>query len=88
MFEEKGLPGVSRAAAGRRRNGRLPRALRQSGGARVFFAQAKSFATAVTNCKLVRLGAGKHNFQEDHPQAVGREIASMIRQMNTADAHV
>ncbi|WP_342361280.1 haloalkane dehalogenase [Terrarubrum flagellatum] len=39
---------------------------------------AKGFAAALTNCRLVQLGAGAHNLQEDHPQAIGTHVARWI----------
>jgi haloalkane dehalogenase len=43
-------------------------------GALVSPAFAESFAKKLKNCKLVRLGAGIHYLQEDHPEAIGAAI--------------
>lgn len=47
-------------------------------GALVSPAQADSFASQLYDCELVELGAGAHYLQEDHPDAIGQEIAQWI----------
>jgi haloalkane dehalogenase len=32
----------------------------------------------LSNCRLVWLGAGAHYLQEDHPDAIGRDVAEWI----------
>lgn len=39
---------------------------------------AEAFAAKLKNCRLVQLGAGAHYLQEDHPEIIGREVASWI----------
>lgn len=40
---------------------------------------AAAFADALRNCKLIKLGAGMHNLQEDHPDIIGHAVAEWIR---------
>ncbi len=47
-------------------------------GALVSPADGRRFAAALTNCRFVQLGAGAHYLQEDHPEAIGREVAALI----------
>jgi haloalkane dehalogenase len=47
-------------------------------GALVSPAFARSFAAGLDNCRLVSLGAGVHNLQEDHPDTIGRSVAEWI----------
>ncbi len=47
-------------------------------GALVSPAFAEKFAASLKNCRLVRLGSGRHFLQEDHPQEIGRAIAEWI----------
>jgi haloalkane dehalogenase len=54
-------------------------------GALVSPAFAKRLAAALTNCRLVELGAGKHYLQEDHPDAIGRSVAAWIAEIEAAD---
>lgn len=37
-----------------------------------------AFAGSLHECKLVRLGAGAHYLQEDHPVTIGRTVAGWI----------
>ena len=53
-------------------------------GALVSPAFAERFAATLHNCKLVRLGAGAHFLQEDHPEAIGRYVAAWIGEMEGA----
>ncbi len=39
---------------------------------------AENFSARLQNCRLVQLGAGAHYLQEDHPHAIGREVAALI----------
>ena len=48
-------------------------------GVTVTPAFAASFAASLRNCKLVELGAGMHNLQEDHPEVIGQSVAEWIR---------
>jgi len=45
---------------------------------------AQRFAAGLRNCRLVALGAGGHNLQEDHPEAIGRSVAEWIAQIEAA----
>jgi haloalkane dehalogenase len=47
-------------------------------GALVSPAFADRFAATLHDCRVVRLGAGAHYLQEDHPETIGRSIASWI----------
>lgn len=49
-------------------------------GALVSPAFARSFAAGLENCDLIELGQGAHYLQEDHPETIGREIATWIAQ--------
>ena len=39
---------------------------------------AETFAASLKHCAHVRLGAGLHFLQEDHPEAIGRSVAGWI----------
>jgi haloalkane dehalogenase len=47
-------------------------------GALVSPAFADCFARTLHDCRVVRLGAGAHYLQEDHPEAIGRTLAGWI----------
>lgn len=47
-------------------------------GALVSPAFADGFAKTLQDCRVVRLGAGAHYLQEDHPEAIGRTLAGWI----------
>lgn len=47
-------------------------------GALISPAFAEQFAAGLHQCKLVRLGPGKHYLQEDHPQQIGQSVAKWI----------
>lgn len=47
-------------------------------GALVSPAFADSFSRTLHDCRVVRLGAGAHYLQEDHPEAIGRTLAGWI----------
>jgi haloalkane dehalogenase len=53
-------------------------------GALVSPAFAERFAATLRNCKLVRLGAGAHFLQEDHPDPIGRSVAAWIGEIEGA----
>jgi len=50
-------------------------------GALVSPALAEDFARRLHDCRLVRLGAGVHFLQEDHPEAIGRSVAAFIAEV-------
>jgi haloalkane dehalogenase len=43
---------------------------------------AERFARTLRDCRVVRLGAGAHYLQEDHPEAIGRALAGWIAAPN------
>jgi haloalkane dehalogenase len=47
-------------------------------GAIVSPAMAEDFAHRLHDCRLVKLGAGIHYLQEDHPETIGRSVAEFI----------
>lgn len=47
-------------------------------GALVSPAFAEHFAARLQQCTVVRLGAGHHYLQEDHPEQIGRSVATWI----------
>jgi haloalkane dehalogenase len=53
-------------------------------GALVSPAFAERFSATLHNCKVVQLGAGAHNLQEDHPETIGRSVAEWITETATA----
>jgi haloalkane dehalogenase len=54
-------------------------------GALVSPAFAERFAASLHNCKLVRLGAGMHFLQEDHPETIGGTVAAWIGEIEGAN---
>lgn len=50
-------------------------------GALVSPALAEDFAGKLHDCRLVKLGAGVHFLQEDHPEAIGRSVAAFIAEV-------
>jgi haloalkane dehalogenase len=50
-------------------------------GSLVSLAFAEQFAASLRNCRLVKLGAGRHFLQEDHPDTIGREVARWISEI-------
>jgi haloalkane dehalogenase len=52
-------------------------------GAIVSPAFGERFAAGLKNCGFVRLGAGAHFLQEDHPDAIGRAVADWIGEIET-----
>jgi haloalkane dehalogenase len=47
-------------------------------GALVSPEMAEAFAQKLHDCRLVKLGAGMHFLQEDHPDTIGRSVAEFI----------
>ena len=47
-------------------------------GALVSPAFAERFVRTLSDCRVVRLGAGAHMLEEDHPEAIGRSVATWI----------
>jgi haloalkane dehalogenase len=56
-------------------------------GALISPAFAETFAAGLKNCRLVQLGAGAHYLQEDHPEALGRHVASWITEIEGPRRH-
>jgi len=50
-------------------------------GALVSPALAEELARKLHDCRLVRLGAGVHFLQEDHPETIGRSVAAFIAEV-------
>jgi haloalkane dehalogenase len=50
-------------------------------GALVPPAVADALARKLVNCRLVKLGAGAHFLQEDHPETIGRSVAAFIEEV-------
>jgi haloalkane dehalogenase len=50
-------------------------------------AYAKAFAAALRSVAVVHLGSGRHNLQEDHPEAIGRTVAGWIAGVEAATSH-
>ncbi|MBV9462492.1 MAG: haloalkane dehalogenase [Bradyrhizobium sp.] len=55
-------------------------------GVLVSLAYAADFAAKLRHVALVPLGSGRHNLQEDHPQAIGRSVAGWIAGIEAATA--
>jgi haloalkane dehalogenase len=51
-------------------------------GALVSPAFAHSFAQSLRDCRVVLLGEGRHYLQEDHPEAIAREVAHEIERLS------
>jgi haloalkane dehalogenase len=49
-------------------------------------AYAADFAAKLRHVAVVRLGSGRHNLQEDHPEAIGRSVAGWIAGIEAATA--
>jgi haloalkane dehalogenase len=47
-------------------------------GALISPALAEAYAARLRNCRLIKLGAGAHYLQEDHPDAIGRALSDWI----------
>jgi haloalkane dehalogenase len=50
-------------------------------GALISPAAAEALAAELHNCRLIKLGAGLHYLQEDHPDRIGEEIANWMKEM-------
>jgi haloalkane dehalogenase len=50
-------------------------------GALVAPSLAEDFARKLHDCRHVKLGAGKHFLQEDHPQTIGQSVAAFIAEI-------
>lgn len=55
-------------------------------GALVPPAVAEDLAGKLHDCRLVRLGAGVHFLQEDHPETIGRSVAGFIAEIENRRA--
>jgi haloalkane dehalogenase len=55
-------------------------------GAIVSPGMAEDLAHKLRDCRLVKLGAGLHYLQEDHPEMIGRSVAEFIAEVETRDA--
>ncbi|HXM01454.1 MAG TPA: haloalkane dehalogenase [Chthoniobacterales bacterium] len=55
-------------------------------GAIVSPGMAEDLAHKLRDCRLVKLGAGLHYLQEDHPEMIGRSVAELIAEVETRDA--
>jgi haloalkane dehalogenase len=53
-------------------------------GALVSPAFAEDFSRKLHNCRLIKLGAGVHFLQEDHPETIGRSVAAWIGKLEGA----
>ncbi len=49
-------------------------------GALISPSLAEEYARRLHHCRLVRLGAGRHYLQEDHPDVIGDEVAAWVRE--------
>jgi haloalkane dehalogenase len=49
-------------------------------------AYAADFAAKLQHVAVVQLGSGRHNLQEDHPEAIGRSVAGWIAGIEAATA--
>ena len=47
-------------------------------GALISPAAAEAYAARLRNCRLIKLGAGTHYLQEDHPDAIGRALSAWM----------
>ena len=47
-------------------------------GALISPAAAEAYAARLHNCHLIKLGAGAHYLQEDHPDAIGQAVSRWI----------
>jgi haloalkane dehalogenase len=50
-------------------------------GALVAIEDAEALAAKLTDCRFVKLGDGIHFLQEDHPETIGRAVASLITEV-------
>lgn len=56
-------------------------------GALVSPAVAERFATKLKNCRVVKLGAGAHYLQEDHPAAIGAAVKDWMIGLGASPRH-
>ena len=47
---------------------------------------AEDLARKLHDCRLAKLGAGKHFLQEDHPEMIGRSVAAFIAEVEGRSA--
>jgi haloalkane dehalogenase len=57
-------------------------------GTLVSQAYAAEFAAKLQHVAVVRLGGGRHNLQEDHPDAIGRSVGGWIAGIEAATSHL
>jgi haloalkane dehalogenase len=50
-------------------------------GAQISPALAEDFARKLHDCRLVKLGSGKHFLQEDYPKMIGQSVAAFIAEV-------
>jgi len=50
-------------------------------------AYAADFAARLRHAAMVQLPSGRHNLQEDHPEAIGRSVAGWIAGIEAATSH-
>jgi haloalkane dehalogenase len=55
-------------------------------GALVSVGFAERFAASLANCRVLKLGPGRHYLQEDHAPAIGHTLAGWILGLETASA--
>ena len=55
-------------------------------GAIVSPALAEEFAHKLHDCRLIKLGAGLHYLQEDHPETIGRSVTEFIAEVEERGA--
>ena len=55
-------------------------------GALVSPAVAEDFARKLHDCRFIKLGSGLHYLQEDHPETIGRAVATFVAEIEGADA--
>ena len=47
-------------------------------GALISPTEAETYAARLRNCRLIKLGAGAHHLQEDHPDTIGQAVSRWI----------
>ena len=55
-------------------------------GALISPAEAEAYANELVNCRLVKLGAGGHYLQEDHPDAIGMAVRAWVEGLREVEA--
>ncbi|OCO98140.1 MULTISPECIES: haloalkane dehalogenase [unclassified Ensifer] len=82
-----GLHAISTADHAVLRASRYPKLLFSGDpGALISPAEAEAYAGALTHCRLVKLGAGAHYLQEDHPDAIGISVRAWIEDLQRVEA--